>query len=153
MMRLFRLLPVLTAALVFIGAAARAQEVSHVPRPDLPPAAEGEKCLRDNEFMRRNHMKMLLHKRDLTVHDGDRGAEFSLKKCLTCHAVRGADGQAVSSADPRHFCRSCHDYAAVRIDCFECHSSVPEPAAKSAASPLGTHQIADLYNYLKEAEQ
>lgn len=153
MMRLVRLLLPLAAVLVFTGALARAQDASHVPLPALPAAAEGEKCLRDNDVMRRNHMTMLLHKRDMTVHDGDRTAEVSLRKCVTCHAVKGADGQSVTSADPRHFCRTCHDYAAVRIDCFECHSSVPEQAAKSAASPLDTRQIADLYKYLREVER
>ena len=35
-------------------------------------------------------------------------------------------GKAITVAEPEHFCRSCHDYAAVTIDCFQCHASRPE---------------------------
>ena len=78
-------------------------------------------------------MVMLKHKRDLTVHEGDRQPEASLKECVSCHAVPGADGVPVTVADPKHFCRSCHDYAAVQIDCFECHASRPEAATATGA--------------------
>ncbi len=30
------------------------------------------------------------------------------------------------------FCQSCHSYASVKIDCFECHASKPERAAAKA---------------------
>jgi hypothetical protein len=33
-----------------------------------------------------------------------------------------------------HFCQSCHNYAAVKIDCFECHSS--KPAGNAAMHPI-----------------
>ena len=46
----------------------------------------------------------------------------------------GPDGQPVSYDDPKHFCRSCHSYASVSIDCFECHASKPEPE-KAAEIP------------------
>jgi hypothetical protein len=71
------------------------------------------------EEMRRNHMKMLFHQRDRTMREGVRTTRFSLKGCVECHAaaktgsVLGKDG----------FCSSCHEYAAVRMDCFECHSA------------------------------
>ena len=42
------------------------------------------------------------------------------------------DGAAVAAA-PGDFCLSCHSYAAVKIDCFECHSG--KPAAKVAKLP------------------
>jgi hypothetical protein len=79
--------------------------------------------------MRRDHMKMLLHQRDRTLRQGLREPRFSLKGCVDCHASRktgsvlGKDG----------FCSSCHEYAAVRIDCFECHS--PHPRKQAAARP------------------
>ena len=88
-----------------------------------PPKGKGEHCVAPTEFMRRNHMSMMKHQRDETVHEGVRGKPFSLAGCMDCHAVKGADGQPVAYADSRHFCRSCHDFAAVSIDCFECHSS------------------------------
>ena len=61
-----------------------------------PPKGKGDKCVADTDFMRRNHMTLLEHQRDRTVQEGIRTDRFSLKKCLTCHAVN-ADAQAVSS--------------------------------------------------------
>ena len=129
-----------------------------------PPKGKGEHCVRDTDFMRRYHMLMLKHQRDETVHEGVRGNDFSLKGCIDCHAVKGADGQPVSYESPKHFCRSCHDYAAVSLDCFECHAS--QPGAKpqsgqaetgrtsSAAVPNGAQAaqsaVAQLENYLRE---
>ncbi|HYH18316.1 MAG TPA: cytochrome c3 family protein [Azospirillum sp.] len=82
-------------------------------------------CVADSATMRRNHFEMLLHQRDDTMHRGERPSDRSLGACLDCHAVKGADGHAVTAADSRHFCRTCHDSAAVRIDCFSCHNSAP----------------------------
>ncbi|MEQ1711564.1 MAG: cytochrome c3 family protein [Hyphomicrobium sp.] len=87
---------------------------------------KGDKCVAPTDWMRRFHMTALNHKRDDTVHDGIRTPQFSLKACIDCHTVSGADGKAVTVKDERHFCRSCHDYAAVKVDCFECHASRPE---------------------------
>jgi len=94
-------------------------------KPALGPTIKtfkGDKCVEDTEFMRRNHMKLILHQRDETMHRGIRTQKYSLKNCVDCHAdpktnsVLGKDG----------FCESCHDYASVSIDCFSCHSSAPE---------------------------
>ncbi len=100
-------------------------------RTPLPAITKGkgDKCVAPTDWMRRFHMTALNHKRDDTVHDGIRTPQFSLKACIDCHAVSGADGKAVTVKDERHFCRSCHDYAAVKVDCFECHASRPEGAA------------------------
>jgi len=100
-----------------------------VPFPKVPKAA-GENCVRDTQFMRANHMELLLHQRDDTVHQGVRPKQTALTECLTCHAVQGSDGKAVTVKDPKHFCRTCHDYAAVTIDCFSCHNSAPEAVKK-----------------------
>ena len=94
------------------------------PLPEIPKG-KGEKCVEDTEFMRSNHMELLLHQRDETMHQGIRTKKHSLKECISCHAVNGADNQPVSVANPKHFCRVCHDYASVQIDCFECHASKP----------------------------
>lgn len=96
-----------------------------VPLPVIPQG-KGEQCVEDTDFMRRNHMKVLLHQRDETMHEGIRTKKHSLKECISCHAVEGADETPVSASSPQHFCRSCHDYAAVKIDCFQCHASKPE---------------------------
>ena len=96
-----------------------------VPMPVIP-LGKGEQCVKDTDFMRRNHMSLLIHERDETVHEGVRGEPYSLKECIRCHAVADQDGTAVTVSSQQHFCRSCHDYAAVKIDCFQCHASRPE---------------------------
>ena len=69
--------------------------------------------------MRRNHMRFLKHQRDDTVRAGVRGARHSLKDCVDCHASPATGSVIKADAD---FCSSCHRYAAVSIDCFECHT-------------------------------
>ena len=90
------------------------------------PMGQGDSCVEDTDFMRRNHMDLLQHQRDETMKEGIRGKPYSLKECLSCHAVNGPDAIPVTASSPQHFCRSCHDYAAVSIDCFQCHASRPE---------------------------
>ncbi len=100
-----------------------------VPKPVIQKA-QGEQCVEDTDYMRRNHMKVLNHHRDKTVHQGIRTKQHSLKGCIDCHATPNAAGQkTVLGKD--HFCQSCHTYAAVQVDCFQCHSSRPAPAQTS----------------------
>ncbi len=118
--------------LALLGAAAfagtlRAAELSAVPRPEIT-RGKGESCVAETGFMRRNHMDLLRHQRDETLREGIRTTRFSLKSCVACHAVPGPDGTPVGADDPRFFCTACHQYTAVRIDCFECHASRPEAA-------------------------
>ena len=94
------------------------------PYPDVPKG-KGDQCVEDTEFMRANHMELLLHQRDETMHRGIRTKKHSLKECMECHVVTDANNQPVSAASPKHFCRVCHDYASVSIDCFQCHASKP----------------------------
>lgn len=102
-----------------------AGENGNTLRPVIP-MGQGDACVDDTDFMRRNHMELLKHQRDETMLNGVRSEQYSLKECLSCHAVYGPDAIPVTVADPSHFCRSCHDYAAVSIDCFQCHASRPE---------------------------
>jgi len=51
---------------------------------------------------------------------------FMAKGCIACHATRDASGEWVSQHSPEHFCQSCHSYAGVKIDCFDCHTGQPE---------------------------
>lgn len=112
------------------------------PMPDIPKG-KGDKCVEDTQFMRESHMNLLLHQRDDTLRRGIRTKKHSLMECLDCHVVKDSNNQPVSAASPKHFCRTCHDYASVNIDCFDCHAS--KPAKKSASigagatnkSPLG----------------
>ena len=101
-------------------------ESTRVPVPEIA-RGQGDSCVEDTDFMRREHMTLLMHQRDDTMLKGIRSEQHSLKECVSCHAVEGSDSVAVSFASEKHFCRSCHDYAAVKIDCFECHASRPEP--------------------------
>jgi len=119
-----RLLATLLLAVVMLSGVAAADDW-RVPLPKVP-AAKGEQCVRDTPFMRTNHMDLLLHQRDDTVHRGIRPKKTAFNECLTCHAVPGVDGKPVTAKDPKHFCRACHDYAAVSIDCFSCHNSAPD---------------------------
>jgi len=112
-----------------------------VPRPALP-AAEGERCVEPTDVMRRDHMTFLFRQRDATVHRGIRTERHSLKGCVDCHAAYDDEGRAIRVDAPGQFCASCHRYAAVEIDCFECHAAVPAgraprtQGAQSNAPPL-----------------
>lgn len=109
--------------------------VAETPKPIIPKAVKGEQCVEDTDFMRKNHMELLLHQRDDTMQRGIRTKKYSLNECLVCHAVKGEDNQPVKVADPRHFCAQCHNYAAVKVDCFQCHASTP--AVENKNSSLG----------------
>lgn len=93
--------------------------------PDVP-LAMGEPHPEGNEFWRKNHMSLMRHDRDLTMQQGDRDIGASLKGCFDCHTTKAASGTVLTYADEGHFCRACHDFAAVKVDCFTCHRSTPE---------------------------
>lgn len=96
--------------------------------------AKGDKCVRDTEYMRRNHMNLLKHQRDETMHKGIRTVQYSLKNCIECHANPKTNSVASNKED---FCVACHSYTAVKLDCFECHSSKPKAAAVNSLPPVG----------------
>ncbi|MDE2452748.1 MAG: hypothetical protein KGL43_04075 [Burkholderiales bacterium] len=96
--------------------------------PKIERALNGP-CIADPATMRRHHMDLLKHQRWRTVHLGERGAAVSLERCVDCHASKTSGSVAAAPGD---FCVSCHAYAAVRIDCFECHAS--RPAAHGAVA-------------------
>lgn len=95
------------------------------------PSATGEPHPVEENW-RVNHMVYLKHDRNLTLREGvrdlgpdDHEIRASIGECFDCHAVEDDTGTPVSFADERHFCRVCHDYAAVSVDCFTCHRSTP----------------------------
>jgi hypothetical protein len=114
-----------------IAAAILAAVLTLAAHADAPKIKieRGEACVAPTAQMRRDHMDMLLHQRDRTMRQGLREPRFSLKNCVDCHAARetgsvlGKDG----------FCSSCHEYAAVKMDCFECHT--PLRQKRVAARP------------------
>jgi predicted CXXCH cytochrome family protein len=140
----------LAAGLASVVMTAGAGDAAWLPKP---ARGRGESCVADTDWMRRNHMTVLIHQRDKTVHDGIRTERFSLKGCVECHAVRGADDKPVTVASPTHFCRTCHDYTAVRVDCFECHASRPEAMApttgKAATGRASEADTLALAQYLR----
>jgi hypothetical protein len=102
---------------------------SRVPKPAIA-VDKGTQCIASPDVMRRTHMEMLKHQRDRTVHLGERGVEVTLNGCIDCHAGKGAGAAAGAAVGrPEAFCESCHRYAAVKLDCFECHQARPGAAA------------------------
>jgi len=100
-----------------------------------PPKAkmnfsENSKCVKPIDDIRRNHMELLKHKRDLTLREGVRTKTDSLVECIDCHVTPNEKGEYARISEDGHFCSSCHNYAGVSIDCFDCHSDLPEDAAK-----------------------
>jgi len=94
------------------------------------PEGDGVKCVKPEYEMRRNHMNYILHQRDQTVHDGVRTETYSLAKCIDCHVEPDENGHIAGIETDEHFCNACHQYAAVQIDCFECHADRPQKYIK-----------------------
>ncbi len=120
---------------------------SRVPGPQFELPTDATQCVRPTEFMRRNHMELLLHKRDETMYNGIRTKKESLQNCIECHAGKDVEGKAIPVNAPGQFCSSCHTYASVKLDCFECHRTTPEVTKKSAKipqTPEHAHLIAQL---------
>ncbi|MBF0191222.1 MAG: hypothetical protein HQL99_08850 [Magnetococcales bacterium] len=82
---------------------------SLLAEPPQPEKAVSGPCVRDAEWMRRNHMDFLKHKREETVREGIAVKSESFVACATCHTSR------------ERFCDRCHAYVAVAPNCFECH--------------------------------
>jgi hypothetical protein len=120
---------IVAAVLAVAGFAIAADKAGRGVAMPVVKIEQGDACVAPTAEMRRDHMNMLLHQRDRTVHQGLRETRFSLKNCVNCHASRetgsvlGKDG----------FCSSCHAYASVSIDCFECHT--PLRSSRAAARP------------------
>jgi|TARA_Y100000294_G_scaffold49381_1_gene46504 hypothetical protein len=98
------------------------ETASFPPKP--VKAFKGKECVEPVDVMRREHMTFLYHQRDETVQGGIRGKKYSLRQCIECHAV--PDQKAGGERTVRAFCGECHKFAAVTIDCFQCHTTKPE---------------------------
>jgi hypothetical protein len=127
---MMRIAAVIIAAVLAVAGSADAgdQRARGVALP-VVKVEKGETCVAPTGEIRRDHMNMLLHQRDRTMRAGLREPRFSLKNCVDCHASRetgsvlGKDG----------FCSSCHAYAAVKMDCFECHTPLRQSRTTGAA--------------------
>jgi hypothetical protein len=102
------------------------------PEITLPAGSSGKSCVLPSAEMRREHPDVLKHDRIQTLREGVRAQadgeklQGSLKQCVNCHAIKDDNDQFVRVDNDKHFCVSCHQYAAVSIDCFQCHRDIPE---------------------------
>jgi hypothetical protein len=119
----------LVAVLLLAGAATGGIALAAGPALD---AARAGPCVEDPKLMRRSHMDFLKHDRDDTVRRGIRTLKHSFAACVDCHAST-RDNRVTGSE--RHFCQGCHSYAAVKVDCFDCHADTARPATKAAQAP------------------
>lgn len=96
-------------------------------------AAQLDSCVEPTDFMRRNHMEVIKHQRDETVHNGIRSTKHSLAGCIECHVSYAPDATPVPVNAEGQFCIGCHEFAAVGMNCFGCHASAPSYTDAEAA--------------------
>jgi len=118
-----RLLVVTGALLLALGVSAAEQSDRSVVKGSK--AYELDSCVEPTPVMRKLHPTFIKHQRDITVHQGIRGAKHSLSGCVDCHAAKDAQGKYTPVNAPGQFCESCHEYAGVEIPCFSCHATTP----------------------------
>jgi hypothetical protein len=160
MKRLQRLLNVLPALLVLtLSVPVHAGDKEGDLGPVIPAPVKGKQCVSYTADMRRNHMKYLLKHRNETLREGIRTKQYSLKQCLECH-VPADDGNTMQAGHESgdHFCKNCHMYVGVTLDCFECHATKPEKSAQfhplttSSMKVLKSQPAAGLLNQLAAGE-
>ncbi|MCW8899210.1 MAG: hypothetical protein OQK75_04305 [Gammaproteobacteria bacterium] len=111
-----------------------AGDLGPVPPKAKAKASEKTECVEPVDVMRKDHMSFLKHKRDETMREGVRTKTHSLVECIDCHVTPKENGEFARIGDSEHFCSSCHNYAAVNVDCFDCHSDLPEGASNKLHS-------------------
>jgi len=111
--------------------------------PKLMPAVKQFATEKEKEahlsHIRKDHMDLLLHKRDMTVKKGIRIQESSLKACINCHVPEQHNGKVLRHTDPEHFCSTCHGYVAAQLDCFQCHVDHPVSTTGATAKAPDDH--------------
>ena len=120
---------------------AQSSSFGNVNLPNVITPQNVQQCVEPTDVMRRNHMNFLQHQRDKTVLDGIRTKKYSLTGCINCHAQAGEDGKIVRAENPEYFCTTCHQYASVKIDCFECHSDQPAAKADQLSGSFNAQQL------------
>jgi hypothetical protein len=126
------------AGLLALPLSTQADDLDQLPNKVAKP--KGDACVEPNDVMRRNHMKFLLHHREDTLRRGVRTKKYSLNECLECHVQPDENGKVARIDSPNHFCSTCHVYAAVKLDCFECHSDLPKSMQNKTAYK---HKLSD----------
>jgi len=110
---------------VLIATAVYAAEEPQIPHLDI---GKGGQCVEDPQLMRKNHMLLLMHQRNETMYEGIHG-KYSIVDCVNCHASTKTNSVLGSN---EAFCQGCHVYAAVKLDCFECHSNKRSVTAEAS---------------------
>ena len=140
---LIYLLLVITILLCAIGISiVYADEKSNIPPPKQNYNDE-TLCVEPVEIMRKQHFEFVLEHRDDAVIDGIRTKKHSLIECIECHITANAQGEYARYSQDTHFCASCHQFAAVTIDCFQCHADRPEEAIRKEINPNRTVGLSD----------
>lgn len=98
-----------------------AGEAQNVPDPKI--ITTEKQCIESTQYMRDSHMDLLDEWRWSVVREGDRtyiasdGKEWTISirdTCMECHSNKA------------EFCDTCHDYAGIKPDCWDCHVSPEE---------------------------
>ena len=97
-----------------------------MPQPEMPPGGE-KQCVLPLEEIRDTHMQLINEWRDEVIRENKRetvtvggkvyGKGLQLA-CLQCHTSK------------EKFCDSCHEYAAVKPYCWDCHIIPAQAASK-----------------------
>lgn len=146
MTRFLRLIYVLIGFTLLSNSVLIGTASAETPFPTIhEPTDESLKCIQPEDEMRRNHMNYILHQRDITMHQGIRTETDSLAKCIDCHVEPDSNGEIAGIESNEHFCTSCHQYASVQIDCFQCHADRPQKYINR-----GTHSNTSLRQQLQQ---
>ncbi len=92
-------------------------------KPELTLPAQEKQCVEAADYMRANHMELLVAWREGVVRQGQRtylagdGKQYEMSLTGTC--LQQCHTQKTE------FCDRCHDYAGVSLNCWSCHV-VPE---------------------------
>jgi hypothetical protein len=100
--------------------------------PNLEKPVGVTECVAPIEYMRGSHMKLLEAWRDRVVRDGVRAYVDRHGRVVTMSLTKTCLGAC--HTDKTTFCDRCHDYAGVKITCWDCH--VPPPVTAPPALAL-----------------
>ena len=125
---------VLLAIAATVGISTNAEAEGWTPKPSIVKG-KGEQCVEPTDVMRQRHFEFLLLQQGEAKNQGGRTEQHSLSGCVECHATRDENGAYLPIDAKGQFCESCHSYAAVYTDCFQCHANTPdETKAKDQTS-------------------
>jgi hypothetical protein len=113
-----------TSPFYLAGKKATAKPDPKVDTPEILKLPEKERnCVESKAFMKKEHMQLLNDWRDWVVRDGTtiytnaEGKKYTMSlqnTCMKCHSNKSK------------FCDECHNYAAVKPYCWDCHIAPKE---------------------------